>query len=137
MTRTKLLPAFVLLGALSLWQPPMASALTPKHPAKGHHAKQPAQTYREIIPTSEKTSQTWKYTTAKPAKNWFTPGFNDTAWKQGPGGFGTNPPGHGIIGTAWKKTPGDIWLRRTFNPGPPHPRADQRACLPRFPRRGH
>ncbi len=41
-----------------------------------------------------------------------------SAWKQGPGGFGTDAPGHGIIGTPWTDTPGDIWLRRTFNPGP-------------------
>ncbi len=112
MKHSKLLPVFVLLGALSLWLPRLASALTSKH------SKPPALTYQVIVPTSEKVSQIWKYTTTKPAKNWFTPAFNDTAWKQGPGGFGTNPPGHGIIGTPWKKTPGNIWLRRTFNPGP-------------------
>ena len=41
-----------------------------------------------------------------------------TPGRTGKGGFGTNPPGRGLVGTPWKNTPGDIWLRRTFNPGP-------------------
>ncbi|MBV9470263.1 MAG: hypothetical protein JO316_04745 [Abitibacteriaceae bacterium] len=80
-----------------------------------NHFQYPIPTYREIIPTSEKTSQTWKYTTMRPADNWNQPNFDDTAWQQAPGGFGTDPPNHGIVGTPW--TTSDIWLRRTFNPG--------------------
>ncbi len=116
MKQTMLLPLFVTVGALSLWLPG-TPALAKTHP-KAHHAQPPAPTYQEVIPTSEKTSQVWKYTTAKPAKTWFTPGFNDSAWKQGKGGFGApKTPGIGLLGTHWTKTPGDIWLRRTFNPG--------------------
>ncbi|MBV9851353.1 MAG: glycoside hydrolase family 2 [Armatimonadetes bacterium] len=86
--------------------------------AKANHFQYPVPTYRAILPTSEKTSQTWRYTTMAPAADWFQPSFDDSAWKTGPGGFGTDTPGHGIIGTPWTDTPGDIWLRRTFNPGP-------------------
>ena len=90
----------------------------PAEIAKANHFRYPYATYREIVPTSEKTSQIWKYTTKAPGPDWFKTAFDDANWKQGPGGFGTNPPGHGPVGTAWTDTPGDIWLRRTFNPGP-------------------
>ncbi|MCW1886381.1 glycoside hydrolase family 2 [Luteolibacter flavescens] len=58
----------------------------------------------------------WKYTTDKPADGWEAPGFDDAAWKSGPGGFGgkegpKRAPG-GIVNTEW--TTDDIWLRRTF-----------------------
>ena len=86
--------------------------------AKANHFQYPVPTYREIVPTSEKASQTWKYTIAVPGAEWFQSAFDDSAWKQGPGGFGDDAPGHGIIGTPWTDTPGDIWLRRLFNPGP-------------------
>ena len=69
-----------------------------------------------IVPTSEKAAQTWKYTTVNPVAGWTKPSFNDSAWKTGPGGFGTSAPAGAPVGTPWK-TP-DIWLRRTFNPGP-------------------
>jgi len=100
--------------------------------AKANHFQYPVPTYREIVPTSEKTSQTWKYTAAAPASDWFKPAFEDSAWKQGPGGFGDDSPGHGIIGTAWTDTPGDIWLRRTFNPGPLTPEQISRLVLRDF-----
>ena len=85
--------------------------------AKANRFQYPVPTYREIVPTSQKVSQTWKYTTSPVATDWFKPSFDDAAWKQGPGGFGDDAPGHGIIGTPWTDTPGDIWLRRSFNPG--------------------
>lgn len=88
----------------------------PAQIAKANHFQYPVPIYRQIVPTSEKTSRTWKWTIMKPADDWFKTGFDDAAWQQGPGGFGTDSPGHGIIGTPW--TTGDIWLRRTFNPGP-------------------
>lgn len=70
-----------------------------------------------IVPTSQASAQAWRYTTATPANNWFSSGFNDSAWNTGSGGFGAgNPPNiAGILRTAWNT--GDIWLRRTFNPG--------------------
>jgi len=70
-----------------------------------------------IVPTSQTAAQTWKYTTTSPASDWFTSAFNDSAWSSGSAGFGAgNPPNTaGILRTAWNT--GDIWLRRTFNPG--------------------
>lgn len=75
-----------------------------------------APTFRAVVPTSEKASQSWKYTFVKPPTKWQGKDFNDSKWKTGPGGFGTKgTPRIGKLGTVWK-TP-DIWLRRTFNPG--------------------
>ena len=66
--------------------------------------------YQAVVAASDIRAQTWKYTTEKPAANWFEPTFNDAAWKSGPGGFG----GGGL--TDWPKAEGaqvaDIWLRR-------------------------
>jgi hypothetical protein len=87
----------------------------PAQIARANRFQYPVPTYREIVPTSEKASRTWRYTTTLPPPDWFRPSFDDSVWAQGKGGFGTEPPGHGPVGTPW--TTGDIWLRRTFNPG--------------------
>ena len=86
----------------------------PAEIAKANHFQYPLPTYREIVPTSEKAPQTWKYTIAAPPADWFKPDFDDAAWQQGPGGFGNSAPASAPVGTPW--TTGDIWLRRTFNP---------------------
>ena len=85
--------------------------------AKANHFHYPVPTYRVVVPTSEKHNQTWRYTTTPPAAGWFAKSFDDSSWQQGPGGFGHGAPNTGLIGTPWTDTPGDIWLRRTFNPG--------------------
>jgi len=69
---------------------------------------------REVVATSEKSPQRWRYTTNAPAENWFAPSFDDRAWTQGNGGFGH--PGANAkasVGTPWQTS--DIWLRRTFD----------------------
>ena len=43
----------------------------------------------EIVPTSEHKPAVWRYTFKKPAGDWAGPDFDDSQWKQGPGGFGT------------------------------------------------
>ena len=91
------------------------SKCDPAEIARANHLQYPVPTYREIMATSEKASQTWKYTLAAPPTEWFQPAFDDSTWQSAPGGFGTDPPGHGLVGTRW--TSDDIWLRRTFNPG--------------------
>ncbi len=71
--------------------------------------------YSTVMPSSQTSGQTWKYTTSTPATNWTATSFNDTAWRSGQGGFGTDGTPGAVVRTLWN-TP-DIWLRRTFNPG--------------------
>ncbi len=67
---------------------------------------------REIVPTSREKAQTWRYTLDKPAEGWQKSDFDDSSWKQGPGGFGTRGTPGAVVGTEWKTD--DIWLRREF-----------------------
>jgi hypothetical protein len=58
----------------------------------------------------------WKFTLDAPAAGWESPDFNDTAWKSGPGGFGStgkNKAPGSIVHTEW--TTPNIWLRRSFS----------------------
>jgi Glycosyl hydrolases family 2, sugar binding domain/Glycosyl hydrolases family 2/Glycosyl hydrolases family 2, TIM barrel domain len=71
-------------------------------------------TVREVVATSEKSPQKWRYTTDTPAENWFSVSFDDRGWAQGNGGFGR--PGtnaKATVGTPWQTS--NIWLRRTFD----------------------
>jgi len=63
-----------------------------------------------VVPSSDRTAQTWRYTTDAPPASWFDTAFDDSAWKTGPGGFGGPDTRFARVGTEWK-TP-DIWLRR-------------------------
>ncbi|MEI2725897.1 MAG: DUF4965 domain-containing protein [Verrucomicrobiota bacterium] len=63
-----------------------------------------------IVPAADKQPATWRYTTTKPSDDWVKTGFEDSAWKEGKSGFGTEGTPGAIIGTTWN-TP-DIWLRR-------------------------
>jgi hypothetical protein len=65
---------------------------------------------KEIVPTAREQSLTWLYTTEEPASDWYAPPFDASAWKQGPGGFGTKGTPGSAVRTEW--TSGDIWLRR-------------------------
>ena len=71
-----------------------------------------APEYRVLVPTSEKTPQTWSFTTAKPSKGWEKPDFEEK-WIEAEGGFGTKGTPGAIVRTEWKTD--DIWLRRTFD----------------------
>jgi len=73
---------------------------------------------KTIVPTSQQQPQNWRYTTEKPADGWEQPGFDDAAWKEAPGGFGTKGTPGAVVGTEWRSS--DIWLRRTVE----LPRAD-------------
>ncbi len=68
-----------------------------------------------ILPTSESSGQSWKYTTSDPGTNWHTRGFNDAGWSSGNGGFGTDGTPGAFVRTTWQSS--DIWLRKTFNTG--------------------
>ncbi len=65
-----------------------------------------------IVPTSQLAPQTWRYTTAPPAADWFATGFGDGTWSQGPAGFGTPETPGAVVRTTWNSA--DIWLRRQF-----------------------
>lgn len=71
--------------------------------------------YSTVMPSSQINGQTWKYTTATPAANWYATNFTDSAWSSGPGGFGIAGTPGAVLRTTWNTA--DIWLRRTFNPG--------------------
>jgi hypothetical protein len=72
----------------------------------------PAPEYRELVPTSERDAQKWRFTTAKPLDGWQTADFDAAKWKEGDGGFGTRMTPGTVVRTEWN-TP-DIWVRRTF-----------------------
>jgi len=66
-----------------------------------------------LAPTAEDAPVPWRYSLTEPAANWFTPDFDDSAWKPGAAPFGTlEPPFARKPNTAW--TTADIWLRREF-----------------------
>ena len=67
----------------------------------------------EVVPTSRESGQVWKYTTEKPAAAWFRADFDASAWKEGPGVFGTARTPGAVVRTDWK-TP-DIWVRREIS----------------------
>jgi hypothetical protein len=71
----------------------------------------PAPQVVTLVQTSREEKVVWKYTTQQPDGNWMQPGFDDSGWKQGRGGFGTQGTPGAVIGTEWNST--DIWLRRT------------------------
>jgi hypothetical protein len=66
-----------------------------------------------IVPTSQQKAQQWKYTTEKPDDGWEKCDFDDSAWKKGPGGFGTKMTPGTTVRTEWNGS--DIWIRRTFD----------------------
>jgi hypothetical protein len=63
-----------------------------------------------VVPSAEKRAIEWRYTTEKPGDDWAKEGFDDSAWKRGPAGFGTGNVPAGEIRTKWE-TP-DLWMRR-------------------------
>jgi hypothetical protein len=65
----------------------------------------------EVLATSEKQGQVWRYTTEKPADEWQQPRFDASSWQEGQGGFGEKSTPGSVVRTEW--TTPDIWLRRT------------------------
>ncbi len=65
-----------------------------------------------VVPSSQQEAVSWRYTFDKPADDWFQPGFDDSAWAEGPGGFGTKVTPGAVVRTEWKSP--DIWIRRSF-----------------------
>jgi hypothetical protein len=65
-----------------------------------------------VIPTAQQAQVKWRYTLEKPADGWTKPDFDDSGWKEGVGGFGTEGTPGATIGTGWNTK--QIWLRRAF-----------------------
>jgi len=65
-----------------------------------------------LVASSQQAGQLWRYTTSQPPAGWQQPDFDDSAWQQGPGGFGTKGTPGAVVRTEWNSS--DIWLRRTF-----------------------
>jgi hypothetical protein len=72
----------------------------------------PPPVVKTLVPTSQQTAQTWRYTTVEPRLGWYRAGFSDSEWQEGKGGFGTQGTPGAVIGTEWNTS--DIWIRRTF-----------------------
>ena len=80
---------------------------------RGDYSKVPVS--KTVVATSRESGQNWHYTTETPATDWFAPGFDDLAWKEGQGVFGTDGTPGAVVRTKWD-TP-DIWIRRSFTLG--------------------
>jgi predicted alpha-1,2-mannosidase len=65
-----------------------------------------------ILPTSEESPQSWRYTILKPGDDWAAPTFNDSTWQEGNSGFGS---GEESVKPRTPWSTDDIWLRRTFS----------------------
>jgi hypothetical protein len=78
--------------------------------ARGDFSKVPE--YKEVVPTSRKEGQTWRYSMwAKTSpEGWQNVGFDDSKWQQGAGGFGTQGTPGAVVRTTWAGK--DIWMRR-------------------------
>jgi hypothetical protein len=84
--------------------------LSPESIAANRRLYEPGPRITHLVPASDRTAQTWRYTTTAPAASWFDPGFDDNAWQSGASGFGARDTRFAHVGTEWKT--GDIWLRR-------------------------
>jgi hypothetical protein len=88
--------------------------------AAANQGRGPRHERQVIVPVSDTKPFIWRYTFERPAEGWFRPDFDDSAWKQGPAGFGHEGVPNSFIRTPWNTS--DIWIRRTVdlpavNPG--------------------
>jgi hypothetical protein len=74
--------------------------------------KQPGSVADEVVNTSRREGQDWRYSLRQPPKDWIQSSFDDQKWKKGKGGFGKKGTPSLRLGTDWNTQ--DIWLRRTF-----------------------
>ncbi len=77
------------------------------------HESVAIDTFRErlkvVLPSAQRGGHEWRYTTERPPENWMQPDFDDSGWKVGKSGFGTEGTPGAIVGTRWATS--DIWLR--------------------------
>ncbi len=81
-----------------------------------------------LTPTSEQSGVVWRMTLQQPDDHWPAPDFDDRAWTNALGGFGTAGTPGAVIGSEWRTD--HIWLRREFTlPGDFAARAGRRLAL--------
>jgi hypothetical protein len=66
--------------------------------------------FQAVVPAADTKPALWRYTTTKPATNWFAVDFDSTKWPEGQSGFGKTENSSAVVHTAWATD--DIWLRR-------------------------
>jgi len=66
-----------------------------------------------LLPAAGEKAAWWKYALAAPPQGWQRVELDDSAWREGPAGFGTSGTPGAVVGTPWS-TP-DIWLRTGFH----------------------
>jgi hypothetical protein len=77
---------------------------------KGNYSHVPE--VKVVVPTSQQKGIPWRFTFQKPPDDWYQPVFDDAAWQEGIGGFGTKGTPGAVVRTEWKTD--NIWLRRNF-----------------------
>ena len=73
----------------------------------------PPPNLRPVVATSRLEGQQWTFTTSAPADEWAQSAFDDSGWREGMGGFGTEGTPGTTVRTVWD-TP-DLWIRRGFS----------------------
>jgi hypothetical protein len=68
---------------------------------------------KTLVSTAQSEPVIWRYTFEKPSDDWFKPSFDDSSWKEGPAGFGTEGTPGSVVRTTWNTS--DIWIRREFD----------------------
>ena len=84
-----------------------------KFKASNDALRLPPPIYKTLIPTAREKASDWAYITEEPGDGWEKTGFNDSAWKKGPSGFGTATTPNTTVRTVWNT--GDIWIRKSFS----------------------
>ncbi|HJN07987.1 MAG TPA: glycoside hydrolase family 2 TIM barrel-domain containing protein [Pirellulaceae bacterium] len=62
--------------------------------------------------SAQEIVDTWRYTLRKPADRWRGAEFDDGAWREAHGGFGTRGTPNARVATVWATN--SIWLRKSF-----------------------
>ena len=65
-----------------------------------------------ILADATEKAQKWSYTFKNPGQGWEKPDFDDKAWAEGDGGFGSSNTPNTTVRTEWKSS--DIWMRKKF-----------------------
>jgi hypothetical protein len=84
--------------------------LSPESIAANRRLYDPLPNVTHVVAASDRSPQTWRYTTSKPADGWSDATFDDSGWVAGQSGFGAPDTRFAHVGTTWQTA--DIWLRR-------------------------